>query len=67
MLRFLRLSQGSEGRVRRSGKSKESCRKFSFAEIVQNFFKDISIPTLRNGFVTRDKFRQMTGTGSEQA
>jgi len=40
--------------------------KFSFAEIVQNFFKDISIPTLRNGFVTRDKFRQMTGTGSEQ-
>jgi hypothetical protein len=40
--------------------------KFSFAEIVQNFFKDISMPALRNGFVTRDKFRQMTGTGSEQ-
>jgi hypothetical protein len=66
MLRFLRLSQ-----VRKAESGGRELQrilsKFSFAEIVQNFFKDISIPTLRNGFVTRDKFRQMTGTGSEQA
>ena len=65
MLRFLRLSQGSEAKS--GGRELQRIlSKFSFAEIVQNFFKGISIPTLRNGFVMRDKFRQMTGTGSEQ-
>jgi len=46
---FLRLSQVSEGRVPAVGNSKESWPKiFLCAELVQNFFTYISIPTLRN-------------------